>query len=553
MRFSTYSLFILLLLTLSCGGPAGGGWYADRVPTTQPQLPYARLGWTDREAAAYLAERLTFGATPALVQTIEADPAAWLQGQLYPTEQAFDRELRTRYPALYLPTDKMVRSYPAPVMRLIYTVVRANIQGVDYTAITEDPGALNERLDLLVDDLLNVRGRDRPLFDGVPSLQDILDRQDYGDFNALITNQMAQKLERAVRSEHQLLEVLTDFWYNHFNVSLTRVNETANFIPAYERDVIRPGALGNFGEMLLGTARHPAMLTYLDNSSNNPEAGAPTLAPQKDPEEQYGEYYESLKDFVDQPGLNENYARELLELHTLGADGGYTQSDVRELARILTGWKVPVTLQPMPGLIRAVVALGMRGPNTVTTPTFYFNPEWHDAGRKTLLGRTYPAGRGYEEGEAAIQQLAEHPSTARFVCGKLAARFTRDVPPPALVDALAARFRATKGDLRAVTLALFEHPAFWDRAHADEKLKTPFHYVAAALRLGGTPPADYAEPLRWCTRLGQPVYACQPPTGYSYDRAYWATAGGFLQRWNYAATHGAVLRDRLTAPAFQTY
>ena len=569
MRFRFLPLLPFFLALGTCAPPPASV-PVTATPAVRPTLPYAARGWTDREAAEFLAERLTFGSTPELVERIAADPAAWVESQLNPRpERDLERLLDERYPDLDMDTEKMVREYPAPVLRLLYTIVRANINKVDYSEVTEDAMALNEKLDLLVEDLVNVRKEDRELFEGVPSLQEILDRQDYGDFNALLYRQMAQKFERAVRSENQLREVLTDFWFNHFNVSLTRVNETANFIPGYERDAIRPHLYGRFGDLLLATAKHPAMLSYLDNGSNNPEAGAPTLAPQTDPREQYGDLYESVKDFVDQPGLNENYARELMELHTLGVDGGYTQADIVELARILTGWKVPVTTQPLPGVIRGFISLGLgKHPESVYETTFLFNPEWHDAGPKRFLGRAYPAGRGYGEGREAIAQLADHPATAAFVSRKLARRFTRDEPPAGLVRAMEATFRRTKGDLRAVTATMIEHPEFWNKSFRDAKLKTPFHFVVAAVRQTGASYDDPVELLRWCTRLGQPLYACQPPTGYPDTQPFWTTGSGLLRRMEFAAAlsdgripglarprsgAGDNLTLRLAGPDFQTY
>lgn len=524
------SLLFTVLLSL-------GSTSIEPSPSGDLKLPYAAAGWTDREAAAFLANRFTFGSTPELVdEIVRTGPADWVEQQLNPRpRREFEREMRAKYPALQMDAAKMVRKYPAPAIRLIYTIVRAKLKKVDYSAVTENAGALNEKLDVLVEDVLTVQREDRPLFAGLPQLQRILDKQEYGDFNQLMYQLMAHKFERALHSENQLEEVLTDFWFNHFNVSLTRVNDTAPWVPSYERDAIRPFVFGNFGEMLKTTARHPAMLSYLDNVKNNPEANAPTLIPQQDQREKFGDNYENLKDFIDQPGINENYAREIMELHTLGVDGGYTQADVEELARILTGWKIPVTSQPLPGIIRAFVSLKMkRQKKSVVEPTFYFNPEWHDAGVKQFLGTTYPAGQGLNEGQEAIARLAAHPATATFISTKLARRFTTAEPDPGLVAAMAETFRTTGGDLRAVMRKLVSSPAFWRKDYVGEKLKQPFHFVVASLRRAGSRVEDPIEPLRWCTRLGQPLYACQPPTGYPDSRAFWATGSGILRRMDFA-------------------
>ena len=551
-----FLLLLLVVLTAQCASPPAPSPAAP--PDLSLNLPYAERGWTDREAAEFLADRFTFGPTPGLVAEIErSTPDGWLRDQLYPQrETALEDRLEDRYPALGMDTDKMARKYPAPALRLIYTLVRASIKGIDFTELTDDAAVLNEKLDLLTEDALLVRREDRELFSTVPELQEILDNQDYGDFNDLLFQLMAQKMDRATESRYQLREVLTDFWFNHFNVSITRINDSAPFVLAYERDVIRPNVLGKFRDMLTASAHHPAMINYLDQGKNNAAEGAPTLVPTRDPEEVYGEYYNTLKDVVDRHGINENYARELLELHTLGVDGGYRQRDVEELARILTGWKTPVTLQPLPGLIRTFVGLGLRGQDQAeVTKTFYFNPEWHDAGAKTFLGERFPGGRGYEEGVRALDMVSSHPSTARHLARKLVARFTRDDPPPAVVDAVAAAFRSSGGDLREMMLTMVRQPGFWDKSFRRAKVKPPLHFVAASIRSGSVTVRDKAEILRWCTRMGQPLYACQPPTGYTYDRAFWTTGYGLLRRMDFAQTFTSTEEAAfaLARPEFQTY
>uniref|UniRef100_Q01V05 DUF1800 domain-containing protein n=1 Tax=Solibacter usitatus (strain Ellin6076) TaxID=234267 RepID=Q01V05_SOLUE len=302
------------------------------------------------------------------------------------------------------------------------------------------------------------------------------------------------KLLRAVYSNRQLDEVLTDFWFNHFNVYLDK-GADRYLVTEYERDVIRPHVLGRFKDLLTATAKSPAMLFYLDNwQSVGPNA--PQVRGKKG-----------------QRGLNENYGRELLELHTLGVDGGYTQHDVTEAARCFTGWTI---LQPQRG------------------GEFAFNKRVHDDGEKTVLGVKIPAGGGMSDGEKVLDIVAHHPATAHFISKKLAMRFVADEPPPALVDRMAETFRKTDGDLRAVMKTMLESKEFFSEGAYRSKLKSPLEVVASAVRaVNGE--IDYAFPLaNQVSQLGQPLYRKQEPTGYSNSSMEWLNSGGLLARMNFA-------------------
>ncbi|MGI8990509.1 MAG: DUF1800 family protein [Bryobacteraceae bacterium] len=304
------------------------------------------------------------------------------------------------------------------------------------------------------------------------------------------------KLYRAVYSDRQLEEVLTDFWYNHFNVYLDK-GADRYMITSYERDDIRPHVLGNFKDLLLATAESPAMLFYLDNfQSIGPDTGPNPNARKKNAR-----------------GLNENYGRELMELHTLGVDGGYTQHDVTEVARCFTGWTIR---EPQRG------------------GSFQFNERAHDKGEKVVLGHVIPAGGGMEDGLQVIDILVNHPSTARFISKSLAIRFVSDTPPASLIDKMANTFSATGGDLREVMKTMIFSPEFTSKEAWRAKFKTPLEMVASAIRATGGD-VDYAFSLaQQLNVLGEPLYRKQEPTGYSNKNADWMNSAALLARMNFA-------------------
>src|SRR5579872_804639 len=304
------------------------------------------------------------------------------------------------------------------------------------------------------------------------------------------------KLDRAIYSNRQLQEELVDFWYNHFNVFLDK-GADRYLVPAYERDAIRPHVLGKFRDLLEATAKSPAMLFYLDNwQSVGPNAPQPRGAGNRQ-----------------RRGLNENYGRELMELHTLGVDGGYTQKDVTEVARCFTGW----TIQ-----------------NPQRGGSFTFNARLHDSGEKTVLGVRIPAGGGMEDGEKVLDILAHHASTAHFISKKLAMRFVADAPPASLVDRMAQTFLKTGGDLREVMRTMLNSKEFWSAGAYRSKMKSPFEMVASAVRaVSGD--VDYATALaNQVAQLGEPLYRKIEPTGYSNSSKEWLNSAGLLARMNFA-------------------
>jgi len=335
------------------------------------------------------------------------------------------------------------------------------------------------------------------------------------------------KLLRAVYSDRQLEEVLTDFWFNHFNVYIGK-GADRYLVTSYERDVIRPHVLGKFKELLVATAQSPAMLFYLDNwQSEGPQSQAATgQTPQAAPPRRWNNGPFGPRPVAVHPnprpqqpgpqkrrgGLNENYARELMELHTLGVNGGYTQKDVTEVARVFTGW----TLQePREG------------------GAFVFKPKLHEPGTKTVLGHKIKEN-GEKEGMQVLDILAHHPATAHFICLKLAKRFVSDDPPPALVDEMAKTFRKTDGDLREVMRTMLRSQQFWAPEVYRAKVKTPFEYVVSALRATDTEVSDTQPLLNTLNGMGMPIYGMQPPTGYSTGAETWVNSAALLDRMNFA-------------------
>jgi uncharacterized protein (DUF1800 family) len=320
---------------------------------------------------------------------------------------------------------------------------------------------------------------------------------------AVITQDLVEgKLLRAIYSDRQLEEVLTDFWYNHFNVFLDK-GADRYLVTSYERDVIRPHVLGKFKDLLRATAESPAMLFYLDNFQS---VGANSVVARR------GTPVNRAR------GLNENYARELLELHTLGVDGGYTQGDVTEVARCFTGWSIR---NPQQG------------------GGFEFRKRMHDKGPKMVLGHRIPPGGGIRDGYKVLDILAHHRSTARFISKKLAMRFVADNPPPALIDKMSKTFLHKDGDLRAVMETMFNAPEFWSEGAYRAKVKSPLEMVASAVRALDAE-VDFSFPLsQQLAQLGQPLYRKAEPTGYTNAGIEWVNSAALLARMNFAVALAA--------------
>jgi uncharacterized protein (DUF1800 family) len=460
---------------------------APAVTPPAPGSPVAR----PESAAAHVVSRLTFGARPGDVAAVERmGVERWIDLQLYP-ERIPDRA-----------TDS--------VLALLETQRK---RAFELLADNPPPEELAPRL------------RPRMQMDSIISQPTEADSAQYRTAQrtaqALTAQIATARVLRATMSERQLLEVMTDFWANHFSVAAGK-SPNRYALVEYERDVLRPNALGAFRDLLGAVAKSPQMLFFLDQwqslvDSMNPSGvearirerrAAMATPPMND---------RSLVDMMNRrrtTGRNENYARELLELHTVGANGGYTQADVVAVARALTGWTID---RPDLG-----------GP-------FLFRGDVHDAGEKVVLGKRLPGGRGIEDGEQVLDILAAHPSTARFIARKLVVRFVSDSPPPQLVERAATAFQRTNGNIREVVRTIVTSPEFFADDAFRAKVKTPFEFVVSTLRALNADPDTTARRSQAVARLGQPIWGRQSPDGWPDRADAWMNSGALLNRVNLAS------------------
>jgi uncharacterized protein (DUF1800 family) len=446
----------------------------------------------EKARAALLLSRATYGARPGeLEHVVRLGVDRWLDTQLHP-ERIDDRMLESKLEHFTLldgSTSDLMAAYPRPS--------------------AEERRALQEQRESMEDG------------DGRPR------RRDPGMGPGRVLMELSQaKLLRAVYSERQLQEVMTDFWFNHFNVYARKNRNTLLTMPAYERDAIRPHVLGKFEDLLLATARHPAMLFYLDNWVNTKEGFDPWSMVRGRPA---GRESRLL-------GINENYARELMELHTLGVDSGYTQNDVVAVARAFTGWSVVGRR-----LVEARARMESRFPTRQLPKfltglpeegSFYFNAPAHDEEPKTILGVRFDAG-SMEDGRLVAHMLATHAATARFISFKLAQRFVSDSPSDELVGEMTRTFQSSGGDIREVLSVLFRSERFLLEGRRADKVRTPLELVVGSVRATS---AKVEGPglVRALFDLGMPLYLCQPPTGYDEEASVWLTAGSVLTRIRFA-------------------
>ena len=498
-----------------------------QIPTYKPHFsfPYKKAGLTEREAAAHLLSRFTYGATPGQIdEVVNMGLEKWFEQQL--NGGLVDDSLNQRlsgYDALKLSNEQIANTFPKPgqVLRM----------AVKDGKVNKDSVKLDKK-----------EYRDQ--------LQAYMQEKGLRPMQELFRQFINQKVLRAAYSNNQLQEILTDFWFNHFNVSITK-NDCAQFIPDYERDAIRPNVLGKFENLVLATAKSPAMLLYLDNFSSSGE-NTNTDLPQNQrlremiQQRQEGrmtdstkkEQLKKLQKAKKTQGLNENYAREVMELHTLGVDGGYTQQDVTQAARVLTGWTIyPMGDNGYGNAMKKVVEkigedkLTERG--FVHEGDFLFAINRHDNKEKTVLGKTFAANGGYEEGVQLLKMLAHHPSTAKFISKKIAVRFVSDNPPQSLIDKMAKTFTEKDGDIKEVLITMATSPEFWSKDVIRAKTKSPFELAISAVRALNV---DIKQPYQlfvWADKMGQKMYFYQAPTGFPDKGQYWINTGSLLNRMNF--------------------
>lgn len=454
------------------------------------------------EQVQQVLNRLAFGPRPGDAEKVRAMGVdRWIDQQLHP-EQIDDRaadDLVSHYETLNEKTSDLVQTF-----RELQQARRREQMQLKQEGDTASKA--DARREALSSD---------------PQLRDLARRAQH-----IVGDVQSAKLARAVVSERQLNEVMVDFWENHFSVFAGK-GQTRLFLSSYDRDVIRPYALGKFRDLLGAVAKSPAMLFFLDNWESSADSLHPTLEPAREAVRRLPYPGVRRPNFARFPrstagniapaapprrprGLNENYARELMELHTLGVDGGYTQKDVIEVARALTGWSI----DPREG-------------------TFVFRPQMHDAGEKVVLGHKIPSGHGIEDGEEVLDILARHPSTAHFITTKLVRHFVSDSAPPALVNRCAAVFRTTDGDIRETVRCIVTSPEFFSRAAYRAKVKTPFEVVASGLRAMGAVPDTTPRSAQVVARLGQPIFGRQTPDGWPDRGDAWMNTGAIMNRINF--------------------
>lgn len=490
------SRYFIVLLTILI--PLSG----FRPQPMSSAFPYAKMGLTDRQAAAHLLSRFTYGATPADIDAaIKMGLENWFNRQLQANakDEVLGKRL-TSFQTLNMSNEEAVEQF---------------VRNGQLLRMAAEDGVISK--DSLQKDTNKEAYRKK--------LQAYAASKGLKPQKELIKEFISHKILRSIYSENQLQEVMTEFWFNHFNVSFTKP-QSIPFIPSYERDVIRPNALGSFNTLLLATAKSPAMLMYLDNFSSSGE-NSKMAARQNQPAK------------AKRPkGLNENYAREVMELHTLGVDGGYTQQDVTEAARVFTGWTIyPRGESAGAGMIQKALQqkgeANLRAAGFVIEKDFLFTPNRHDDGSKKVLGKTFPAGGGYQEGVELLSMLARHSSTAKFISRKLAIRFASDNPSPELVSKLSDTFLQTDGDISRMLRTLVSSQEFWSPESIRQKIKSPFELTVSALRVLE---ADVRQPhhlFEWMNRMGQKIYFYQAPTGFPDKGEYWINTGALLNRMNF--------------------
>ena len=508
------------------------------------------------EAILHALNRLAYGPRPGDVERVrQMGLAKWIEQQLNPNaidDRAVEARLE-QFPTLRMSTAKLLAEYPQPKQQEKQEALRAarveqsgEQKPRDAAAATiaremsareqtppeasaesmkddaNAPAPMKQQPSAEMNAATRGAGKRDLLGGGDPNAVPRAIADDSRRPQRVVEELAMAKVARAIYSERQLQQVMDDFWFNHFNVFAGKGDDRW-FLTTYERDVIQPHTMGKFKDLLTATAKSPAMLFYLDNFLSADPRAAERMAAEwaaRQRRRRRGGFGRPSPPRATQQqqakknvrGLNENYGRELMELHTLGVDGGYTQKDVTEVARCFTGWTIEKPRE---------------------NADFKFDERMHDPDPKVVLGKKIHGG-GIKDGEQVIELLARHPSTAKFISTKLARRFVSDTPPQSLVARMAKTFESSDGDIRAVLKTMMYSPEFWSREAYRAKIKTPFELVVSTARALG---ADVDTPMplvQWTGRIGEPLYQCQPPTGYADKSDAWVNTGALLNRLNFS-------------------
>jgi len=511
---------------------------APAQPVALQGLPITDLN--ESEAILHALNRLTYGPRPGDLEVVrQVGLAKWIDQQLNPdsiSDSAMQARLE-KYPTLHMSSAKLYSEFPQPQQAAKKQGIsveeyrkqqqtkqqEANqqmmaMENAEPKADQKDGSADGSADDVTMDAGGKSKITKQGYNGGDPNRSPLEFYQQLKTPQRIVVELSMAKIDRAIYSERQLYEEMAAFWFNHFNVFAGKGADRW-MLTAYERDTIRPHAMGKFEDLVIATAKSPAMMFYLDNWLNTDPAAEQRIAQQRRGRGGFGGFgmqpprpaqQQQKREF----GINENYGRELMELHTLGVDGGYTQQDVVEVAKCFTGWTIRRPQQD---------------------GEFFYNPVLHVNGSKHVLGHTIDAG-GQNDGMEVIRLLTHDPHTAHHISQQIAQHFVSDNPPAALVDRMAQTFTSSDGDIKAVLHTMFYSPEFWSRDAYAVKIKSPFELVVSAARAVGAN-VDLPLPMMmWSARIGEPLYQCQPPTGYKDTADTWVNTGALLNRLNYSLT-----------------
>jgi uncharacterized protein (DUF1800 family) len=555
-NFSLFYRFTSLVLLLALAVPL----FAFAEDTKEK-----RKALTEEQKILHVLNRLGFGARPGDVEKVKSvGLQKYIEQQLNPAtinDSIADAKLK-RFEILDMSTADIFAKYPNGNALLRF--VEGGRRNAQNQAQNNNQMPNAEQPPPQQQEMTDAQRRERQ-----QKIRALYEKYDLRPANQIMQQQISSRILRGVYSERQLQEVMTDFWANHFNVYAGKA-AVRWYIPSYERDVIRKNALGSFKDLLVGTAQHPAMLFYLDNfqsvspnaqAGNNRRNGVLQRAAQNGQlnerqrerlrargltDAEIDQRFERAKQMSNnrrQRGINENYARELMELHTLGVEGGYTQKDIVEVAKAFTGWTIAdprgyrrsaanmITDRESQQLNRLQKMAGV--PDDIESGEFYFNENWHEKGEKNVLGQKVDEG-GVKDGLKVIDILVKHPSTAKFIARKLAVKFVSDKPSEALVARVAQAFQKSEGDVKTTLRALFNDREFFAPENYRAKIKTPFELAISAIRAIGADTNSSPALLALINKMGEIPYGYQAPTGYPDTAEDWVNTGALLERMNFA-------------------